>query len=62
MLTWDILSSPYVRFLQTTKFNPFLSVSKLFLDFTILHIFQTRVISLAKFIQISICDVSCLKV
>ena len=35
---------------------------KLVLDFTILHIFQTKVISLTKLIQISICDVSGLNV
>ena len=49
-------------FLDVKKLNSFLSVSKLVLDFTILHIVQTRVIILVKFIKISICDYSCLKV
>ena len=48
-------------FLDIKKLNSFISVSKLVLDFTILHILKTRVIILVKFIQISICDVSCQK-
>ena len=62
MLIWDILSSPYASFLHIKKIKFLSKCSKLVLDFTILHIFQTKVIILVKFIQISICDVSCLNI
>ena len=50
------------EFLDIKILSSFLSVSKLVLDFTISHIFQIRDIVLVKCVQISICDVSCLKV
>ena len=48
-------------FLHIKNLNSFLSFSKFVLDFTTEHIFQTRAIILVKFIQIPICEISCLK-
>ena len=49
-------------FLLIKKFNVFLVVSRLVLDFTSLHTFQKRVVISKSFTPIPIRDVSCLKV